>query len=1060
MPSALEERAERERRAAEGQRDTPAEAAQHDPERLGREKAQKSTVQKSDVQKSNVQKSNVQKSTLHNSESLQKSNVHKSTLHNSESLQRRKVNKSTLHNPESLGRGKVKRTQHHPEPLAIRGKVKTPHKPTKKVRLMTPQDSDKLEARLINNGRSGSIVDIDPLDIQADSDQEDLERGNGMITTTQKVGDRRNRDRVERADATDQKLLSKYLPATIDEFLPNKIPGPDDSFVPPAWLMQAIEEVLETEAPIPSAPPVRFDLSEEAVLHNTELLRDCDFDMDKFLKSHQDTTLGFGSEFRPVEQLDKILGQHPNFGFFSDVLVAGMDYHFTDELSEEQRKAELDAMIERGNHKSVQEDSLEVGKLLAKDVRHGFSLPVSPEIVPKIKKAMVQPAGVVKQFSLREDGSRVLKRRLTQDLSFPLTFPGASVNHRIDMDAYTEMIYGWCLSRIIHFIVALRLAFPSLLIFIVKYDYSDAYRRVAHSPAAAAQSIIIFANVAYIALRLTFGGSPNPPTWCAFSEMVTDLSNEISLCKEWDHQKLRSPAQTETPSPLLLPAGVPIAQAMPMAVEIPTTVTARTDSFIDDLIRVFLDTPLNREREPHAVPLAIHATSRPHMGDAEPVTRRGLLSAPKLAAEGAPAEEQIVLGWTLNTRTLMIILPYDKYEAWSADIRAIVLDKRVTYGELESTLGRLNHVGYVIPLARHFLNRLRLRIRQRRHQSQQLTLNFEEVADLDLWLFFLAQAHAGISLNRITIRQPSKIGWSDSCPFGIGGFLLSGRAWRIRIPSSSPIYGVDTVNNVLEFLGMMVTVWLILLECEQQRSEQDCILALGDNTSGIGWLYKSSRLLPGSLYYKPVQLIARKLARLTTASTHCLASQHLKGEQNIVSDLLSFAGTARGYAHPLAPDWPSDSVLTQRFHSLIPQLIPQDFEISPLPSEISSFVILALQTIESSLIQNKRRHTRSETESGADGSRSVPKQGSTLTLSSLNYSTEKPNSSSEPFSPSTEWLNGVRQAPFLASVRAPWFQQLCAMPQAIWLRRSGVTSNQVPLTSREAPSYSPPSEPF
>jgi hypothetical protein len=112
-----------------------------------------------------------------------------------------------------------------------------------------------------------------------------------------------------------------------------------------------------------------------------------------------------------------------------------------------------------------------------------------------------------------------------------------------------------------------------------------------------------------------------------------------------------------------------MALAMPMAVEIPTTVTAPTDSFIDDLIRVFLDTPTNREREPHTVPLAIHVTSRPHMlGKAEPLKRKGLLSAPKLEAEGTPAEEQTILGWNLNTPLLMIILPQDKYEAWSTDV--------------------------------------------------------------------------------------------------------------------------------------------------------------------------------------------------------------------------------------------------------------------------------------------------------------------------------------------------------------------------------------------------------
>jgi hypothetical protein len=88
--------------------------------------------------------------------------------------------------------------------------------------------------------------------------------------------------------------------------------------------------------------------------------------------------------------------------------------------------------------------------------------------------------------------------------------------------------------------------------------------------------------------------------------MMTDFSNEIPLCKEWDHIKLWSLEQPNTPVPIMLPNKIPMAKTMPMAVHILTTVTARTDSFIDDLIQVFLDTPLNRAWEPHAVPLAIH----------------------------------------------------------------------------------------------------------------------------------------------------------------------------------------------------------------------------------------------------------------------------------------------------------------------------------------------------------------------------------------------------------------------------------------------------------------------
>jgi hypothetical protein len=297
-----------------------------------------------------------------------------------------------------------------------------------------------------------------------------------------------------------------------------------------------------------------------------------------------------------------------------------MHNKFTTELTSEQRLEELDANVKRGNHKSAESEPEKVISLLAKDVRHGFSLPVLPDLAYKLLDALVQPCGMVRQFALNASGGRELKTRLTQDLSHSITEEKISVNDRIDMSQYADMIYGWCLSRIIHFIVALRLRYPNRRIFLSKYDYSDAYRRVAHSAKAAVQSIIIFAQIAYIALRLTFGGSPNPPTWCAFSEMVSDLSNEIPLCADWDPETLHSPDHPVAPDPKPYPADVPFGQARPMAVTIPTTVTARTDCFIDDLIRVFLDSPRARAREPHAVPLAIFITSRPHAGDEnEPV---------------------------------------------------------------------------------------------------------------------------------------------------------------------------------------------------------------------------------------------------------------------------------------------------------------------------------------------------------------------------------------------------------------------------------------------------------
>ncbi len=247
------------------------------------------------------------------------------------------------------------------------------------------------------------------------------------------------------------------------------------------------------------------------------------------------------------------------------------------------------------------------------------------------------------------------------------------------------MIYGWCLGRILHFIAALRLAHPRQRIFIAKYDYSNAYRRIAHSASTAAQSVSVINKVAYIALHLTFGGAPNPPTWCTFSEKVIDLANEIGSCPTWDPEKLRSPAQSVTPTPLELSPLIPFGVGRPTAVRLPIEAGSRTDGFINDLITIFLDTPTNRSRSPHVVPLAMHVTSWPHAGHTEPITRRNILSDAKLIAEGTPAKIQIVLGWQLNGRLLHILLPDDKFAAWTSDTKHMITHSYTTFGDLDTT---------------------------------------------------------------------------------------------------------------------------------------------------------------------------------------------------------------------------------------------------------------------------------------------------------------------------------------------------------------------------------------
>jgi len=862
---------------------------------------------------------------------------------------------------------------------------------------------------------------------------------------------KRNDLRIRLANERDLSIVGKYLPSDVKCFFPPslRLVGPDDFTRPSETWLERMGEVVASDCIIPTKPALRFDSSSESIEANGRLVLEADGDMEKLMLSQQGSTAWHGSEFRPLSQLEGILRDHPSFEYISKILTMGMEYECTHELSEEERVLEMNAQMDRGNHKSAagKADSLKV--LLYKDVSHGFSLPLPVSVVPRIVDAMVQPCGMVSQASLQADGTRRTKDRLTHDLSFSCVVPNSSINERVDMSKYPELVYGWCMIRLIHFIVCLRLESPGDKIYIMKFDYSDAYRRISYAGRAAAQSILVVEDVAYMALRLAFGGSPNPACWCAISETITDMANDLS-CSSWDPRELSSPTVL---GEHLVPReyeweGEKLSEAIAPAFEVPISLDSRKDCFVDDIVCVFLGTEENLRREGHAVPLAAYSVSRPHQGDEkEPIQRRPILSPEKLEAEGRPSEVMIVLGWEVNTRRLSVSLPESKYVAWESDLAEAIKNRGISSGELESLIGRLNHASFLVPLSRHFLGEVRKRIKRGRWASKRkIRLSKEELADLVLWQGFLRKARNGISMNLLTIRMPTAIGWSDSCPFGLGGFTLDGRAWRLKIPRTSPIYGDDRANNALEFLGMAINV-LLLLE-GNTGGKFPCVLALGDNTSAIGWIFRTGKIHRESIYFETVKKISRKIAWAAIESDAQIMAQHFQGTKNIVADLLSFAGDERGKTHKLTVDNPPDSVLTQRILTHYPQLVPQCFEISRLPAEVLSFACATIRTLEGSWIRSKKGHSRRRKRYGDDGC-NISEGWELSTVSSMMYQKE-----SERFWPDvslsiTEIQNSMAREELLGDVRNRLWNRLSEMPSAIWQRRFGQTTGAVPSTSRE-----------
>ncbi|MCP4195054.1 MAG: hypothetical protein GY768_31015, partial [Planctomycetaceae bacterium] len=154
------------------------------------------------------------------------------------------------------------------------------------------------------------------------------------------------------------------MPEKADDLLFPPFVGPDDYFNPPTEMLQRVSEVFHSPIITPSRPDIMFEVSDAAQSHNTSLLANHDFDIHKLIESQKGSTMYYGSEFRPLDDLRKLLGGHPNFEELETVLETGMPYRYTQELTETDRMEELTAMIERGNHKSATNNAAVAQKLL------------------------------------------------------------------------------------------------------------------------------------------------------------------------------------------------------------------------------------------------------------------------------------------------------------------------------------------------------------------------------------------------------------------------------------------------------------------------------------------------------------------------------------------------------------------------------------------------------------------------------------------------------------------------------------------------------------------------
>jgi len=681
-----------------------------------------------------------------------------------------------------------------------------------------------------------------------------------------------------------------------------------------ARFVELIGQLHETPSPIMIPPLFIFRLCPSAAEYNAKILAEHRFDLHRIISNQHPSQLSYGSEFRHPDLLKELLQQHPFWERLNDILLNGASFPLS-EISQDDRKQDLVFHSDRGNHKSAILNKDKLREMIKEDVERGFSLPLPITALHFIPNASLAPLGCVKQSSIDMLGNRVVKYRMTHDQSFPGP-SSLSVNLRVQHEKLPPIRYSFVLMRTIHYILDVRRRHPSVKIYLCKFDIDSAYRRCTLSSGTAFESMTVFEDFLFIALRMTFGGAPNPALWSVISETTTDVGNALLVNNKWDHHSIFDQISDQLDPPLSLPENIHFHQARDISVNIPSSDAGKIDIFIDDSIGVAPDIGDVPSRVIRAIPLAIRTLSRPESCQ-DIIPRKDIISIKKFHAEGRLEEVKTILGWVVNTRSLSISLPDHKLHSWITDIDSIISKKKSSFQVLETLLGRLNHVACIFMPMRHFMGRLYKALYRAKSKLSWTTLSTLEIEDLALHKEFLLYANRGISLNIIAFRKPTHIYRSDASEFGVGGYnVLTGRAWRWEIPTELRL---RTSINSLEFMACVVTIWLDIIHHEVQY--EDCLLSQTDNSTAAGWLRKSNFADTSDEF---IQLsIARKLANLVIDSQICIYSQWFPGDSNSISDSLSrdFNIESSNLCYMLSTAFPLQAPFGLKLHHLPNEIV-------------------------------------------------------------------------------------------------------------------------------------------
>ena len=150
-----------------------------------------------------------------------------------------------------------------------------------------------------------------------------------------------------------------------------------------------------------SPPEFSFEFTEDGAAHNLEVLRCYDFDLGKALKAQENSPLGNGKEFQPTKVLENVFGLHPLWQRMKDFLEEGSIWPLA-KLSKEERQNNIEDALAFGNHKGASQKPELLKKLVGKDVKYGYSLPIPLSSVRLIPGLCMAPMNIMAQNTINK----------------------------------------------------------------------------------------------------------------------------------------------------------------------------------------------------------------------------------------------------------------------------------------------------------------------------------------------------------------------------------------------------------------------------------------------------------------------------------------------------------------------------------------------------------------------------------------------------------------------------------------------------------------------------------